>query len=195
MDVEIGPAGPADAAELTAVHRAAAHLAFAGIFPADAPPPRYEDDLAKWEHWLGPDRRRGRRAHVARLGGSGSGPGSGPGTEPGSGSTTRPRTPAVGVVLTGPDPDEPAAGHLARLYVLPAHWGRGVGTRLYRTAMDDLTARRFPEATLWVLEGNDRARRWYERLGWRLSDGRKTTYAPAGIEDVQYRIALPPREA
>ena len=184
MDVEIGEAGPADAAELTAVHRAAAHLAFAGIFPADAPPPPYEDDLAKWEHWLGPDRRLGRRVHVARL--AGAGPGAVPvqGWGPG-------RAPAVGVVLTGPDPDEPATGHLARLYVLPEHWGQGVGTRLYRVAMDALAARRFPEATLWVLEGNDRARRWYERLGWRLTDKRKTTYAPAGVEDVQYRIALP----
>jgi ribosomal protein S18 acetylase RimI-like enzyme len=55
----------------------------------------------------------------------------------------------------------------------------------------DLIDRRLPEATLWVLEANSYARKWYERLGWKLSGKRKTTYAPAGIDDVQYRLALP----
>ena len=96
----------------------------------------------------------------------------------------------LGVVLSGPDPEEPGAGHLARLYVDPACWGRGIGTQLYGAALRDLTDREFREATLWVLEANRRARSWYERLGWRLGDKRKTTYAPAGIDDVQYRLAL-----
>jgi len=50
----------------------------------------------------------------------------------------------------------------------------------------------FPAATLWVLEANAKARSWYERLGWRLSGTRKPMYAPAGIDDVGYRIDLRP---
>ena len=141
--------------------------AFADIFPSDAPPPSFEEDLARWRYWLGPDFRQGRRAYVAR-------------TSVGE---------VVGVVLAGPDPDERTVGHLARLYVDPEHWGQGVGTQLYTVAVADL-ASRFAEATLWVLEANRRARAWYERLGWRLTPKRKATYAPAGIDDVQYRIAL-----
>ena len=95
----------------------------------------------------------------------------------------------VGVVRTGPDPDEPEIGHLSRLYVDPDHWGNEIGSHLYNVAIDELRAR-FPAATLWVLEGNTHARSWYERLGWRATPRRMPTYAPGGIYDVQYRIDL-----
>ena len=155
-----------EAGALTALQQRAARIGFAHIFPADAPAPTFEDDLARWEYWLGSDYENGRRCYVATA-----------------------YEDLVGVVLAGSDPDAPAAGHLARLYVDPDHWSEGVGTRLYHVAMDDLRAR-FDDATLWVLEGNTRARSWYERLGWHLTQKRKTTYEPAGIEDVQYRIEL-----
>ena len=167
-DVEVRLADPGEARELTALHRVSAHTAFAHIFPPDVPPPLFEDDLARWEHWLGGDGAQGRRVRVAVVDGR-----------------------AVGVVLTGPDPDEPGAGHLARLYVHPDAWGRGIGTRLHSVALGDLAARGFPAATLWVLEENRRARAWYERLGWTQTERRLTTYAPAGIDDVQYRRPLP----
>jgi ribosomal protein S18 acetylase RimI-like enzyme len=168
VDVVVRLADRASAPDLVAVHRAAAHTGFAHIFPPEAEPPTYEEDLARWEYWLGPDWEQGRRAYVAIA-------------------CRR----VVGVVLAGPDPEEPALGHLARLYVEPAHWGHGLGTQLYNAAMGDLADRGFRDATLWVLEGNTRARRWYERLGWAPTGKRKTTYAPAGIEDLQYRVALP----
>ncbi|HEX6237777.1 MAG TPA: GNAT family N-acetyltransferase [Acidimicrobiales bacterium] len=167
MDIAVRLAHRDAAPELTALHRRAAHTGFAHIFPPDAPPPTYEEDLARWEHWLGPDRAQGRRAYVAVASGR-----------------------IVGVVLAGPDPDEPGVGHLARLYVDPVYWGRRIGTQLHATALRDLTGRGFREATLWVLEANSRARTWYERLGWRASGMRKPTYEPAGIFDVQYRLAL-----
>jgi ribosomal protein S18 acetylase RimI-like enzyme len=172
QDVIVRLADRNSAPQLTAIHRAAAHTGFAHIFPPDAEPPAYEEDLARWRYWLGPDWEQGRRAHVAVAGGR-----------------------VVGVVLAGPDPDEPELGHLARLYVEPARWGHGVGTQLHHAAVRDLAGRPFAEATLWVLEANSRARRWYERLGWRPTGRRKTTYEPAGIEDLQYRLPLPgPRE-
>ena len=168
VEVVVRLADRTSAPELAVVHRAAAHTAYAHIFPSDAEPPSYEADLALWEHWLGPDWDDGRRAYVAVTAGR-----------------------AVGVVLAGPDPDEPGVGHLARLYVDPAQWGRGIGTRLYDRAMHDLAGRRYPRATLWVLEANTRSRHWYERLGWRPTGKRKTTYAPAGIDDLQYVLTLP----
>lgn len=167
MEMVVEPAKRHEAGALTVLHHRAALRAFAHIFPRDAPAPKFEDDLPRWEHWLGADYDQGRRSYVART----------------------PADSIVGVVLAGPDPDEPSVGHLARLYVDPDHWGQGVGTQLYNAAMADLTSR-FGEATLWVLEGNTRSRSWYERLGWRLTPKRKTTYAPAGIDDVQYRIEV-----
>jgi GNAT superfamily N-acetyltransferase len=86
----------------------------------------------------------------------------------------------IGVVLAAPDPAR--AG---------AHWGRGIGRRLHDEALSRLTAAGYPEATLWVLERNQRARSWYERLGWVATGARKPVYEPAGIVDVGYRRALP----
>jgi len=37
-----------------------------------------------------------------------------------------------------------------------------------------------------VLEGNDRARRFYERAGWRDDDG-VTAFGDSGLYDVRYR--------
>lgn len=151
------------AAEITRLHRRAARTGFAHIFPAEAAPPSYEDDLARWQVWLDPDREQGRHAYTVQ---------------------TNDRI--VGVVLAGPDPDVPALGHLSRLYVDPDLWGDGIGTALYDAAMADLIGRGFPAATLWVLVDNTRARRWYERLGWARTGAWRPVYEPAGIHDVQY---------
>lgn len=151
------------AEEITRLHRRAAQTGFAHIFPAEAPPPPFEDDLAGWQFWLGPDREQGRHAYNVQANGR-----------------------IVGVVLAGPDPDDPALGHLARLYVDPDRWGVGIGRALHDTAIADLAGRGFPAATLWVLEDNVRARRWYERLGWSQTSRRKPTFEPAGIYDAQY---------
>jgi GNAT superfamily N-acetyltransferase len=93
----------------------------------------------------------------------------------------------IGVVAAGPDPDDGTVGHLSRLYVTPTSWGHGIGRALHDRALAHLRAHAFPEATLWVLEANHRARTWYERLGWTPTDARKPTYAPAGIHDIAYR--------
>lgn len=92
--------------------------------------------------------------------------------------------------MAGPDPDRPELGHLSRLYVAPSHWGRGIGRLLYERAIDHIRDAGYRDITLWVLEANDRARRWYERLGWWMTSARKPVYAPAGIDDVGYRIGL-----
>lgn len=66
----------------------------------------------------------------------------------------------VGVLGLGPD-------ELHALYVHPDWWGRGVGRALLDRA-HALLAETCEEAELTVLVENDRARRFYERNGWRL---------------------------
>lgn len=55
------------------------------------------------------------------------------------------------------------------LYVLPSHWGSGAGQALIERA-HELLAQTCAEATLIVLASNPRARRFYERNGWRLDE-------------------------
>lgn len=71
-------------------------------------------------------------------------------------------------VGTTRDDDGPPSttGELFALYVLPRTAGTGVGRALLQQAEVRLRAAGFTRATLWVLETNGRARRFYERHGW-----------------------------
>lgn len=75
----------------------------------------------------------------------------------------------VGFVSCGPAADGslPAGtGELFALYQEARVVHSGVGRALLAHAERVLSARGFPAALLWVLEGNARARRFYERAGW-----------------------------
>jgi GNAT superfamily N-acetyltransferase len=62
----------------------------------------------------------------------------------------------------GEDNDVDTDLELKSLYVRATWWGTGVGYALFETALGDRAA------YLWVLAGNTRAIRFYERQGFRL---------------------------
>lgn len=70
----------------------------------------------------------------------------------------------IGFAGTGPgrDNDVDTDLELMGLYVRADWWGTGVGYALFDGAVGDRAA------YLWVLAGNDRAIRFYERQGFRL---------------------------
>jgi GNAT superfamily N-acetyltransferase len=76
------------------------------------------------------------------------------------------------------------------LYVLPASWGEGVGRKLHDQALNQLRATGSARCHLWVLEHNDRARRFYERLGWRENGDTRVVPFPPNPIDVGYSISL-----
>ncbi len=97
----------------------------------------------------------------------------------------------VGFVGTLPSRDPDAAGELGEIYALPHAWGKRVGTALMAAALDALAARGYPEAILYVLEDNPRARRFYEREGWSLDGKQKTDeFLGIAVTEVRYRIRL-----
>lgn len=73
----------------------------------------------------------------------------------------------------GRDDDRRELGELAGLYVDPTSWTRGVGHALIERAQQELAAAGWTEGYLWVLDGNARAIRFYERHGWRADGGEK----------------------
>lgn len=83
-------------------------------------------------------------------------------------------------------PNDAHRGELWVLYVAPSHWGRGYGYALLRDAEQALATRGRRDLALWVLEGNDRARRFYEREGWHHDDGMKP-FGDSGLDEVRYR--------
>jgi GNAT superfamily N-acetyltransferase len=60
-------------------------------------------------------------------------------------------------------------GWLHAIHVHPDWIGRGVGVALMSVARLSLRELGFTRASLWVLENNERACRFYERDGWVLS--------------------------
>ncbi|WP_237301339.1 MULTISPECIES: GNAT family N-acetyltransferase [unclassified Streptomyces] len=68
-----------------------------------------------------------------------------------------------------PRPGEGPAGELFTLYAAPERVGTGVGRRL----VDEVHGRLAGPVALWVLEGNHRARRFYERSGYRAEGTRR----------------------
>jgi GNAT superfamily N-acetyltransferase len=163
----VRPATPADAEGIARVHVGAWQFAYAHVFPAE--------ELASISLERRTELARRMLADqtpilVAELDGE-----------------------IVGFAGVGPsrDADGEGVGELLSLYVDPAHWDAGIGRELGIAADESLRALGFDEATLWVLEDNPRARRFYEAGGWRL-DGASRTGTHLGVEtrEVRYRKAL-----
>jgi GNAT superfamily N-acetyltransferase len=99
----------------------------------------------------------------------------------------------VAFSAVGPAGDDAAAtpGELYALYADPDHWGTGVGRALLAAARASLVGFGFTDALLWVLEGNERATRFYEADGWRRDGGRKPLERGGpGAYVVRYRTSL-----
>ncbi len=77
------------------------------------------------------------------------------------------------------------------IYLAQEAAGRGIGRALLAHAVNDLRARRFTRATLWVLGTNARARRFYEAAGWRADGATKVeTRDGAALREVRYAMDL-----
>lgn len=92
------------------------------------------------------------------------------------------------------DEDTDATGHeLYALNLRASAWGTGMGVALLRTGESAMREAGADAATLWVLETNARARRFYEREGWRPDGARKAD--SADLREVRYRKTLTPATA
>jgi ribosomal protein S18 acetylase RimI-like enzyme len=81
----------------------------------------------------------------------------------------------VGFISFGPsrDKDGKEKAEIYAIYVLPEFWHQGVGRELLKQAERQLQDSQFTALTLWVLEKNIPARRFYEARGFRLDGDRK----------------------
>lgn len=99
----------------------------------------------------------------------------------------------VGFATTMPSPDAGTShlGELAALYVDPEHWHSGFGLALITAARAHLVAAGYTQAVLWILAGNARAARFYEKDGW-IADNVKRTQLIWDIEldEARYRRDL-----
>lgn len=77
------------------------------------------------------------------------------------------------------------------LYVLPEFWSSKQGYELIKFALDKLKSQGYGKCSLWVIEENERARHFYERVGF-VCDSLKTTINLGGqdLTEIKYSIAL-----
>ncbi|MEU0899263.1 GNAT family N-acetyltransferase [Streptomyces massasporeus] len=79
---------------------------------------------------------------------------------------------------------------LYALYVHPDHVGRGVGRALLAESVARCSAVGHGRLLLWVLKENDRARRFYERAGFR-ADGAEEPFEVDGVAVPEVRYTRP----
>ncbi|MFE6778747.1 GNAT family N-acetyltransferase [Streptomyces sp. NPDC057702] len=116
--------------------------------------------------------------------------------EPAPGGGASGPTEVVGWACCGPcrDADLPSGdAELYALYVTPERHGTGIGYALLTESLRRLTEREFPRVRLWVVRGNERAERFYDRTGF-TPDGGEESYEVAGVQVPERRYArdLPP---
>ena len=101
-----------------------------------------------------------------------------------------------GFISYGParddDADHKRVGEILAIYLMPAAWGKGSGRQLMGVALERLIEAGFDQVTLWVLDSNIRARRFYEAGGW-SADGAVKQDESYGfpMTEVRYRRPLP----
>jgi len=100
----------------------------------------------------------------------------------------------VGFCGTGPSRDADATLEVPEvnaIYLERSAAGQGIGRALFSHAVSDLRERGYQAATLWVLESNGRARRFYEAAGWQ-PDGKTKTETLSGVDvhEVRYRHSI-----
>lgn len=83
-----------------------------------------------------------------------------------------------------------APGTLEHLFVVPERWGTGVAGALHDVAVAFSREAGAELCRLEVLEENRRARRFYERRGWRLDGRRRTGEYPPHPAVVGYTLSL-----
>ncbi len=67
------------------------------------------------------------------------------------------------------DEDQAVVGEVTSFYVLPDRWRIGIGRQLMTACLDVLAEADYARASLWVLDTNVRAIRFYEATGWRAN--------------------------
>jgi ribosomal protein S18 acetylase RimI-like enzyme len=170
MPVRIRPAETADALEIARVEVESWRWAYPGLVPAS-----YLDGLSV---------ARCARGWAQLLGAKG--------TRTVTWVASSDERGCCGFLSAGPSRAERAAvGELYSLYVSPQLAGTGVGHRLLAYTTAQLKAMMFGSAELWVLEKNERARRFYEREGWTLTGApRREPIARTSVSVVRYERAL-----
>lgn len=170
-------ATPMDAAAIARIHVETWQAAYAGLVPdAYLAGMSIERHERFWRELTG--RPKGEIVLVATDEEAGSETGDGGGELVGFGSCGRARDPSAGS-------DAPFRGEIYTLYVHPDFQDRGYGRALMTGLIEELAAKGFTSAGLWMLAGNQ-TRFFYERMGGQAVAEREERFAGVWLPEVAY---------
>jgi GNAT superfamily N-acetyltransferase len=95
----------------------------------------------------------------------------------------------AGHVAMFPDTTRDDTVYLWQLFVRPQWWGTGLAPALHRAFAAEARARGYRQGTLHTPAPHVRARRFYERHGWR-PDGPPDDLRGFGVPTIRYRCRL-----
>jgi ribosomal protein S18 acetylase RimI-like enzyme len=172
MRVTIRAATPDDARRIAEIHVAGWRAAYRGAMPdAFLDALSVDERAASRRRWLETPPTPDHRTWVAEDAGG-----------------------IVAFAITGPSRDEGAPRGTAELFALyadPPRWGTGAGRALTEHLLRDLAARGASAVTLWVLDANARARRFYELAGFEPDGAEKhATFGGADVREMRYRLRV-----
>lgn len=100
---------------------------------------------------------------------------------------------ATGFITLGKcrDKDKPETyGEVWGIYLAPQFWHAGMGTKLINWGLEELRKRGYKKATLWVLEDNVSAIRFYEKMGFKHDGTVRKIKIGKEINECRYEINL-----
>jgi ribosomal protein S18 acetylase RimI-like enzyme len=180
--VRIRPASAADGPPIARIRAETWRAAYAGLIPAKTLADRTSPEAVETEaHWRSTHSMDGVLvAEAPEDGGEGDG--------------------LVGFAAFGPERDkdyepglpqedatERGRAELYAIYVLPKHWASGAGRALMDGVLSLVATSGYTDISLWVLEANARARRFYEQAGFRLTGESGMLGGLRGLTQVRYR--------
>lgn len=98
----------------------------------------------------------------------------------------------IGWLSLGPCRDEympeAASGEVMAIYILAEYWSKGIGTQLWQAGFKRLLDQGYRRITLWVLSDNERAIRFYKRLGGKEDSSSRRALERGGVtlDEVRY---------
>jgi GNAT superfamily N-acetyltransferase len=85
------------------------------------------------------------------------------------------------------DPPDHGRAELYAIYVVPEQWSTGAGRALMHGVLALVATAGYTDISLWVLEANERARRFYEVAGFWLTGESMVLGRLGGVTEIRYR--------
>jgi ribosomal protein S18 acetylase RimI-like enzyme len=100
----------------------------------------------------------------------------------------------VGLARSSRDERAPRERHIEAVWVDPGHRRAGVASRLVRALVDLELRSGAAEILLWIVAGNEAARSFYERIGFRPTGERQPIPGDEGRVEERLRLVAPPKD-